>query len=146
MQASPVASKHVCIHGPRKKAETMAQTQKDSTYQRNIGTAHLQHCIVTHTTTTKPGESPPPPPPPHAHTLLLRRCVCVWGGGGCKEQSPHSQTLDTFMVQLSESSFAYPGHFHRCQNRRSCAYNLSGGTSDRRKIAWVQNFPRVKLG
>ena len=43
------------------------------------------------------------------------------------------------MAQRLESSFAYPrigGHV---------SDNLSGGTSDRGKIAWIHNFPRVKL-
>ena len=49
-----------------------------------------------------------------------------------------------YFAQCLESSFAYPGQFHIRQNRRSCD-NLSWDTSERRKIALVQNFPRVKL-
>ena len=41
------------------------------------------------------------------------------------------------MAQRWKSSFAYPGQFH--------VWWLFWGTADRRKIAWVQNFPRVKL-
>ena len=50
------------------------------------------------------------------------------------------------MAQRLESSFAYSGQLQvKVKIGGHMSNDLSGGTNDRRKKAWVQIFPRVKL-
>ena len=73
---------------------------------------------------------------------------------------PQGDRYITFSVQLAIDNIlphSPPPHTHT-RGRKQCestttnttvgvhvSNNLSQGTSDRRKIAWVQNFPPVKL-